>query len=206
MRKYTTLTGLKIVSEAKRMLDKWQKEGCKEKESNVIYCSVTKSYLKFPFIKVGQSWCAAFVSNIVQLVSANLSYVTKVFLTGSTRQMKLNSKVKIDQIPTIGSIFYRYQKSDKNYGHVGIVVDLDENYVYAIEGNSSDEVRLNKYTYDYVKSGSNKMSEFYFIHSELEGNDIKEVEVLTKAGELYAVDKVNNENYSGIYYRNFFAV
>lgn len=80
--------------------------------------------------------------------------------------------LKVDNIPTIGSVFYRRSRDPKATGHCGIVVELlPDGGIRTLEGNNDDRIDF----FDYAASSiANKQNGFAFIHTELMGNTAEE--------------------------------
>lgn len=88
----------------------------------------------------GQSWCAMFVSMVAvecfgvakakQLLGGNLFAYTPA---GATM---LGAKARK---PIVGDLVFFYSIKMGRISHVGIVTDVDKNYFYTIEGNTSGD-------------------------------------------------------------------
>ena len=52
-------------------------------------------------------------------------------------------------LPSPGDIVFFDWQNNNLPDHVGIIENIDDNYIYVIEGNSSDEVKRNQYLKDY---------------------------------------------------------
>lgn len=183
-----TILGKYISNEAMNMRRIWESENCIEK-NNKIRCEGDDFKLEFFNYNGNDAWCASFVSTVMVNVGRELGYKTKLKLSASTSVMRSSGEnyFKVDKNPAVGSIFHR--KYDDAYsisvagrigtGHVGIVVNYDNNYIYTIEGNKGDKVQAVRYKInDFFDGVKGKYSKgHYIIHVEEELNVNKDVEL-----------------------------
>ncbi len=161
----TTQTGAAIISEAKSWLD----QGCKENPmgSNVVYCGDRK--VTWNTMQNNTYWCAAFVSQVIHDALKKLGLPVSFPMTAGALDMLNKSKMgyfPVDKKPAPGAAFYRKSGSETATGHVGIVVNMDEEAFYTIEGNSADATGFYVYPYSDIPKRS-----FEFMHAEWIGSE-----------------------------------
>lgn len=108
----------------------------------------------------GNPWCAAFVSWVYgQDGNCPLNFSASVSGLQSQGQQAGYYSSAREYTPTAGDIMIQ---KENGASHTGIVVGCDGQYVYTIEGNSSDAVRQRRYSLgDYSKiSGYIRMNEW----------------------------------------------
>ena len=104
-------------------------------------------------------WCGCFISWAVAQTSATTSYTPAGFIpfanvdTGWTNFKQASLDYNRSQVATPGDlIFFSWDSDDIKLEHVGVVLYVDttpgRNYVYTIEGNSSNQVALRRYSRD----------------------------------------------------------
>lgn len=201
----TTKTGYLIQSEALNWINKWDKDGCKEISDNKIYCTNTKNKISwYPPLSDGNPWCSAFVSTVVKSVSDKLGYTSKHKFTASTKDWQ-NSKLHRNTEPAVGSVFFRKSKGGSSYGHVGIIVGWDDKYVYTVEGNAGNKIKMVKYTWWQFQNGTKSFSNFIVIHTELEGDQTKVIaQDVTGASSSKSIVEGNDNDINEGLTRNFF--
>lgn len=207
MQKHATTTGYYIAAEAKNWLDKWNQDGCKEIAENKIYCSDTgKKVSWYPYSGDGDPWCAAFVSTVLSAVQKKIGYSSSQKMSASTVDFE-KSKLQKDYQYAVGAVFFRKSKGGQTYGHVGIVVDWDTEYVYTIEGNTGNAIALVKHKWYDVQNGTSKFGKFLFVHTELEGNTDKVIAMDFTGSKSVTGKDAERQAYSDSntsLYRNFF--
>jgi len=99
------------------------------------------------FEKSGHSWVK---NDELAWCSAFINWVAK--LTGYEYTKRLNARSWLDvgeeiQDPHIGDlvIFWRKSKSSV-YGHVGLFISQEGQYIHVLGGNQSNRVRISKYS------------------------------------------------------------
>lgn len=114
---------------------------------------MVKGFLKKVGLGTGYPWCMAFVYGIFDEFTGGTSPLPKTAgvvdhwrkiptgVTKITRADAIQDPTKVKA----GQIFY---KSRQGGGHTGIVISVDGNNFTTVDGNSSDQVKLNKYTID----------------------------------------------------------
>ena len=95
----------------------------------------------------GQAWCAMFVSWCANQANISESIVPKYAWVPSMRDFFANKGTFYlsksqggTAIPRVGDLFFENGTS-ASPGHVGIIVAVDSNYIYVVDGNCSDKVR-----------------------------------------------------------------
>lgn len=169
-----------IVNIANDLYNKWYDCECADSKN---YISCKKCNFNLVNWKQGTSWCAAFVSTIIDIANRKYNAGIKLPITASTYQLYMSAKDNylVDNKPRIGDIFYKSYSasycnsigSSNNCGHVGIVVDVnyDNNTITIIDGNSNNKV--NKYTTKlstFVAANNNVPSGTSFIHINTNSN------------------------------------
>lgn len=94
------------------------------------------------------SWCACFVSwceNECGYIKKNLAPKFAVTSDGANWFKKRGQWLGKKETPDPGDIIYFDWEQDHFNDHVGIVAGVDDEYVYTIEGNSSDLCRVKSY-------------------------------------------------------------
>ncbi|CAB4174754.1 TIGR02594, TIGR02594 family protein [uncultured Caudovirales phage] len=141
-------------SDAKSLVDILKKYIGKKEEGNNAGTMV-KGFLKSVGLGVGNPWCMAFVYAIFKELCDSKGIKSPLHQTASVLNFWYESmkkspdsciKVK-DAIadPTLvkpGQIFI---KSRLGGGHTGIVIKVEGDSFVSIDGNSSDQVKLNRY-------------------------------------------------------------
>jgi hypothetical protein len=100
----------------------------------------------FGFKKGAEAWCAMFGWGIIdqackKVQGKNLmpkSAGAKALLDLS---LKTNTVI-VSDLPEIGAVMYRKSGDKKASGHIGIVVAIEDNGFYTIEGNVDDKVGM----------------------------------------------------------------
>lgn len=112
-----------------------------------------------PTWEANTAWCGCFISWAVAQTSATTSYTPAGFIpfanvdTGWTNFKQASLDYNRSQVATPGDlIFFSWDSDDIKLEHVGVVLYVDttpgRNYVYTIEGNSSNQVALRRYSRD----------------------------------------------------------
>ncbi len=93
------------------------------------------------------SWCAIFVSWVANQANIMNVSVPRFSVVGDgARWFKERGQwEKRGYIPKSGDLIFFDWEQDKKLNHVGIVEEVENNYVYVIEGNSNDKCMRNKY-------------------------------------------------------------
>ena len=88
------------------------------------------------------SWCALFISWCARQARIPESIISTNSNAAGTECNYGENKVGFNQYtPRAGDIIYVDSKKDGISNHVGLIKDVDENYIYTIEGNKKHEVR-----------------------------------------------------------------
>ena len=116
---------------------------------------MVKGFLKSVGLGAGNPWCMAFVYAIFEEFCKGKGLVTPLYKTGAVLNFWNESKKKspdscIDAKSALadpslvkpGQIFI---KSRTGGGHTGIVIKVEGDSFVSIDGNSSDQVKLNRY-------------------------------------------------------------
>jgi hypothetical protein len=116
---------------------------------------MVKGFLKSVGLGTGNPWCMAFVYAIFEEFCKSKSLTSPLYKTGAVLTFWNESKKKspdscIDVKAAIadpslvkpGQIFI---KSRTGGGHTGIVVKVEGDSFVSVDGNSSDQVKLNRY-------------------------------------------------------------
>jgi hypothetical protein len=116
---------------------------------------MVKGFLKSVGLGAGNPWCMAFVYAIFEEFCKSKGLVTPLYKTGAVLNFWNESKKKspdscIDAKSALadpslvkpGQIFI---KSRTGGGHTGIVIKVEGDSFVSIDGNSSDQVKLNRY-------------------------------------------------------------
>lgn len=151
-----------IVENAIFWEEKWKKGECTAKSNNRGNCI---DAIKTLFSKevINTPWCAEFVSVVVRTACAKLAITNLLPYTRSTATMldgAKKAKLRVDNTPVVGSVFYRTRSGG---GHVGIVAKITDGGIVTIEGNSNDAVLGRSY------SGT-EIAKWQFIHTEEMGS------------------------------------
>lgn len=136
--------------------------GCTETSNNRSSC-VDEIQRQFNGKVNSESWCAKFVWSQVNIVCQELKLVNPLAQTASTLAMLSNAKktpkLEVDNIPSVGSIFFTPRDGG---GHVGFVLKVTGNKFSTIEGNATSGGKDGVYilTKDITKKN------YQFIHIE----------------------------------------
>jgi hypothetical protein len=113
---------------------------------------MVKTFLKSVGLGTGNPWCMAFVYAIFDEFCKGKGTVNPLFKTGSVlyfwskvppeNQIKAADAVKDPSLVKPGQVFV---KSRRGGGHTGIVLKVEGDSFISIDGNSSDQVKLNRY-------------------------------------------------------------
>lgn len=94
----------------------------------------------------GVPWCAIFVSWCAEHANIDTSVIPKTTLPGDIREVLVNQGRFYNsaanggtQTPMVGDIFF-LGAPNSTPSHVGIIVGVDVNYIYVVDGNWSDRV------------------------------------------------------------------
>lgn len=110
-----------------------------------------KKYWQWYGFKSRVEWCACFVSYCAS-ESGDLDKMIPKFAgvsEGMTWFKKHNKWKGKNYTPSAGDIIFFDWDSDNDPDHVGIVEKAENGRVYTIEGNSSNEVKVNSYSQNY---------------------------------------------------------
>lgn len=96
-----------------------------------------RTYLDSVGIHFPASWCMAFVYWCFNEAAKNKKVVNPLVKTGGVLKAWNNAdkSVKFKE-PKVGDIFI--MDFGKGLGHTGIVVKIDDTYIYTVEGNTND--------------------------------------------------------------------
>lgn len=122
-------------------------------------------YQRMPGVTSGQGvanagWCAAFVSWCARQAGISTSIIGN-----STTSSISNFGLQKTSTPKKGSLAFVQFDSDVNIDHTALVYDVDDTYVYTIEGNRNNKVEKKKY---YKSSG--KQVNYSATYIEFYGN------------------------------------
>lgn len=124
--------------------------GKKEEGSNAG--EMVEGFLKRLGLGKGLPWCQAFVYGVFAELAEKLGIPNPVPKTGAVlahwNQAPASSKIAVkDAIadPTKVKPGQVFIKTRSGGGHDGIVLKVDGDSFYSIDGNSSDQVKINKY-------------------------------------------------------------
>lgn len=100
----------------------------------------------FGFKKGAEAWCAMFGWGIVdqackKVKGTNLLQKTPGAKDLLNKALKSNSVI-VSDLPEMGSVMYRKSGDKKATGHIGVVVAIEKNGFYTIEGNVDDSVGM----------------------------------------------------------------
>lgn len=107
-----------------------------------------KSYWQWYGFDSRVEWCAIFVSwcaNESGQLNISIPKFSRVE-DGIQWYKNKNQWKDRNYTPKAGDLIFFDWESDGDPDHVGIVEKVDDNYVYTIEGNSSDECKIKKYS------------------------------------------------------------
>lgn len=110
-----------------------------------------KKYWEWYGFKQKVNWCAIFVSWCAS-ESGDLGTNIPKFaaVMDGMNWFKNHDKWKgKNYLPSPGDIVFFDWQNNNLPDHVGIIENIDDNYIYVIEGNSSDEVKRNQYLKNY---------------------------------------------------------
>ena len=99
----------------------------------------------------GFAWCAMFVSWCARQAQIPKSLIDNSRVARSY-VFGVPFKARGEHIPATGDIVF-FVEPGQEWTHVGIVLGIDDNGVYTIEGNTRDQVRIRYYSFDdtYIK-------------------------------------------------------
>jgi hypothetical protein len=133
----------------------WMRRDCKE-HSATPNQSVCVNELKGGV--TNEDWCALFVWRCVEDAAKKSGAKNPLQRTPSTIAM-LNaarkSGLRITTTPELGSIFFRPRTGG---GHMGVVSGMNSQYIFCIEGNTSNRVGMRMY------DRSKQLQNYVFIH------------------------------------------
>ena len=137
--------------DAKKLMDILNQYVGKREEGNNAG-EMVKSFLKSVGLGTGNPWCMAFVYAIFDEFCKGKGTTNPLFKTGSVlyfwskvpteNQIKVADAIKDTSLVKPGQVFI---KSRKGGGHTGIVLKVEGDSFISIDGNSSDQVKLNRY-------------------------------------------------------------
>ncbi len=156
-----TALGTHIIREAER----WLERQCAETSANRGPC-VDEIHLRFGGTVKAEAWCAKFVWVVVDEACVQTGTKNRLPFTAGARALLTGSdgKLRVDGNPEPGAAFYRRSTAPGASGHVGIVVAVESDGIYTIEGNTSDRVAMIRYDNQYMADPAHEMR---FIHTEL---------------------------------------
>ena len=140
--------------------EKWL--GCSETRANRSVC-VDEIHMLYNNKITAEAWCCKFVWAMTNEACKKLGIENPLIQTASTSQLLSSSKKKlrVDNNANVGSIFYT--KRD-NGGHVGFVLEVKENKIKTIEGNTTAD--NSKVEGVFKKERDTKTKQYQFIHLE----------------------------------------
>ena len=104
---------------------------------------------EFGFKRGDEAWCAMFGWGIVdqacKVVGAKNVIPKTAGALDLLRKCEKTNVVIVDDEPEIGAIMYRKSGDPKATGHIGIVVKVEKDAFWTIEGNVDDKVGMVKY-------------------------------------------------------------
>jgi hypothetical protein len=116
---------------------------------------MVKSFLRSVGLGTGNPWCMAFVYAIFEEFCKGKGIATPLYKTGAvlnfwneSRKKSPDSCIEVKSAiadPTLvkpGQIFI---KSRSGGGHTGIIIKVEGDSFVSVDGNSSDQVKLNRY-------------------------------------------------------------
>jgi hypothetical protein len=105
---------------------------------------------EFGFKAGAEAWCAMFGWGIVdqacKVVGAKNVIPKTAGALDLLRKCEKTNVVIVDDEPEIGAIMYRKSGEKTATGHIGIVVKVEKDAFWTIEGNVDDKVGMVKYT------------------------------------------------------------
>jgi hypothetical protein len=138
-------------TDAKDLVDILNKYVGKREEGNNAG-EMVKGFLKSVGLGTGNPWCMAFVYAIFDELCKKKAIVNPLPKTGSVlyfwskvppeNQIKAADAAKDPSLVKPGQVCV---KSRKGGGHTGIVLKVEGDSFISIDGNSSDQVKLNRY-------------------------------------------------------------
>jgi hypothetical protein len=134
-------------TDAKDLVDILNKYVGKREEGNNAG-EMVKGFLKSVGLGTGNPWCMAFVYAIFDELCKKKAIVNPLPKTGSVlyfwSKAPAENKIATTDVSAVkpGQIFI---KSRKGGGHTGIVLKVEGDSFVSIDGNSSDQVKLNRY-------------------------------------------------------------
>jgi len=172
----TTVLGAEIIREA----EGWLNKNCKEIGDNSGECIIS---LKDEYDRIdvprsalyAEPYCAqtttVFFANALAKFGKQSPVITAGALDFKNKAKKAG--ILVDKNPVAGSIFYK--PSSAGTGHVGLVWNVDKDYIYTIEGNATvylfDGDGFSSKTIEGLGSLKRKRkSSFDYIHVEQYGN------------------------------------
>ena len=140
--------------------EKWL--GCSETRNNRSVC-VDEIHMLYNNKITAEAWCCKFVWAMTNEACKKLGIENPLIQTASTSQLLSSSKKKlrVDNNANIGSIFYTKRDSG---GHVGFVLEVKENKIKTIEGNTTAD--NSKVEGVFKKERDTKTKQYQFIHLE----------------------------------------
>ena len=140
--------------------EKWL--GCKETSNNRSAC-VDEIQKLYNSKITSEAWCCKFVWAMTNEACKKLGIENPLVHTASTSILLSNAKktLRTDATPGVGSIFYTSRDSG---GHVGFVLEVNENKFKTIEGNTTADG--GKVEGVFNKMRDTKTKAYQFIHLE----------------------------------------
>lgn len=146
----------------------WYERGCIESSANRGVCIDEIHTLfdpKWVQSKRAEAWCAKFVWVVYQEAARLDGEANPIPRTAGARDMldraRREGKLRVDNLPQEGDVFYRRSSAPGATGHVGLVKEVGSNGVVTIEGNLDNRVAF--YTYTWAKINDPSWG-FAFIH------------------------------------------
>lgn len=104
---------------------------------------------EFGFKRGAEAWCAMFGWGIVDQACKVVGAKNRVPKTAGAlallNQSKATNVIIVEDEPEIGAIMYRKSGDPDATGHIGIVVKVEDDAFWTIEGNVDDKVGMVKY-------------------------------------------------------------
>lgn len=92
----------------------------------------------------GGGWCAAFIAWCAEQADIMPTTIPQTYSPTTMRNFYINEERyyarSSDYVPQIGDIFFA-SESGTQVEHVGIIYNVDSEYIYTIEGNCTDQVK-----------------------------------------------------------------
>lgn len=145
---------------------KWKSRNCREVSKNWGNC-ITEIQQRFDSRTAArrEAYCAKFAWVIIDDACKSVGIKNKLPKTAGAKDMRDKSKrvLRVNDVPAIGAVFYRFSSAPGATGHIGVMIDSTESHMITVEGNNEDRIDIFKYKWDDVRNAKNGFS---FIHTE----------------------------------------